>query len=182
MSFNGPFTGMFVLPQSGAAAVTTTKTYAVLVPVRSLAPTSNLATLATRNSIAVLEFDASTDESIFWVWVAEEAASLGSGLKVRIHWMAASATTGACRWGAQLERMNTDLDSDSFDTADTAGSTTSGTSGIITVTEITLTHIDSVAAGEMFRLKVYRDADGTSGTDNMTGDAHLVAVELRSAA
>ncbi len=141
-----------------------------------------MATLDTRNSIAVLDFDASTDESATWVGILPQGTVLTSGLKIRIHWMATSATSGTCRWGAQIERMTTDLDSDSFDTAGTAGSTTSGTLGIITVTEITLTTIDSVTPGDAFRLKVYRDADQTSGTDDMTGDAEVVAVEVRSAA
>jgi hypothetical protein len=157
------------------------KTYAVFTPLDNQPPASNFATLDTRNSIAVLDFDASTDESSVFVGVIPEGASLGSGLKIRISWMATSATSGACRWGVQIERMNTDEDSDSFDTAATGGSTTNGTSGIVTTTEITVTTIDSVAAGEPFRLKVFRDADGTSGTDDMTGDAELVAVEVRSA-
>jgi len=157
------------------------KTYAVFTPLDNQPPASNFATLDTRNSIAVLDFDASTDESAVFVGVMPEGASLGSGLKIRISWMATSATSGACRWGVQIERMNTDEDSDSFDTAATGGSTTNGTSGIVTTTEITVTTIDSVAAGEPFRLKVFRDADGTSGTDDMTGDAELVAVEVRSA-
>jgi hypothetical protein len=153
----------------------------VFTPLDNQPPASNFATLDTRNSIAVLDFDASTDESAVFVGVIPEGASLGSGLKIRISWMATSATSGACRWGVQIERMNTDEDSDSFDTAATGGSTTNGTSGIVTTTEITVTTIDSVAAGEPFRLKVFRDADGTSGTDDMTGDAELVAVEVRSA-
>ena len=157
------------------------KTYSVFVPTDNQPPASNYATIDTRNSIMVLEFDAATDESAVFVGVIPEAASLGSGLKVRIHWMADTATSGTCRWGVQIERMNTDEDSDSFDTAATAGSTTNGTSGIITTTEITITTIDSVTAGEPYRLKVFRDADGTSGTDDMTGDAQLVAVEVRSA-
>lgn len=158
-----------------------TKTYEVFTPLHNQPPASNYATVDTRNSIMVLEFDAATDESAVFVGVIPEAASLGSGLKIRIHWMADTATSGTCRWGVQIERMNTDEDSDSFDTAATAGSTTNGTSGIITTTEITITTIDSVAAGEPYRLKVFRDADGTSGTDDMTGDAQLVAVEVRSA-
>jgi hypothetical protein len=168
----------YATPSAGAG----TKTYAVFTPMTSQPPASNFATLDTRNSIAVLEFDASTDESTFWTWVVPEGASLGSGLKIEIHWMADTATSGTTRWGVQIERMNTDLDSDSFDTAATAGGTANGTSGVITVTEITITTIDSIAAGESFRVKVYRDADGTSGTDDMTGDAQLVAVEIRSAA
>lgn len=158
-----------------------TKTYCVFTPLDNQPPATNYATIDTRNSIAVLDFDAATDESAVFVGIMPEGASLGSGLKIRLHWMSTSSTSGTCRWGVQIERMNTDLDSDSFDTAATTGTATNGTSGIITMTEITTTNIDSVAAGEPFRLKVYRDADGTSGTDDMTGDAELVAVEVRSA-
>ncbi len=179
-------TGITFTASAGTITLSTTggggsKTYAVYTPLDNQPPAANFATIDTRNSIMVLDFDAATDESAVFVGVMPEAASLGSGLKIRINWMATSATSGTCRWGVQIERMNTDEDSDSFDTAATAGSTTNGTSGIITTTEITITTIDSVAAGDPFRLKVFRDADGTSGTDDMTGDAELVSVEVRSA-
>lgn len=158
-----------------------TKTYGVFTPMTSQPPASNFATLDTRNSIAVLDFDDTTEESVFWTGVMPEAASLGSGLKVRIHWTATTATTGQVRWGVQFERAGTDLDSDSYDTAAEAHSTTNGTSGIETVTEITITTIDSIAAGDRYRMKVYRDSSDTTN-DTMTGDAELVAVEVRSAA
>jgi hypothetical protein len=128
----------------------------------------------------VLDFDAATDESAVFAGVIPEAASLGSGLKIRLHWMATTATSGNCIWDVSLERMTTDLDSDSFDTIASATTATSGTSGIVTVTEITLTTIDSVTAGDGYRLMVTRDADNAS--DTMTGDAELVVVEVRSAA
>ena len=180
-------TGITFTASAGTITLSTTggggsKTYAVYTPLDNQPPAANYATIDTRNSIMVLDFDAATDESAVFVGIIPEAASLGSGLKIRINWMATSATSGTCRWGVQIERMNTDEDSDSFDTAATAGSTTNATSGIITTTEITITTIDSVAAGDPFRIKVFRDADGTSGTDDMTGDAELVSVEVRSAA
>jgi hypothetical protein len=165
--------------KGAAAAGGGTKTYAVLTPMTSQPPASNFATLDTRNSIAVLDFDDSTEESTFWVFVMPEAASLGSGLKIRIHWAATSATSGDARWGAHIERMNTDMDADSFDTAAEVTTAANGTSGIAQPTEITLTTIDSVAAGELLRLKVYRD---TTGADTITGDIEIVAVEVRSAA
>ena len=180
-------TGITFTASAGTITLSTTggggsKTYAVYTPLDNQPPAANYATIDTRNSIMVLDFDAATDESAVFVGIIPEAASLGSGLKIRINWMATSATSGTCRWGVQIERMNTDEDSDSFDTVATAGSTTNATSGIITTTEITITTIDSVVAGDPFRIKVFRDADGTSGTDDMTGDAELVSVEVRSAA
>lgn len=163
-----------------------TKTYAFFTPLDNQPPASNFATLDTRNTtspVAILDFDAATDESAIFVGVMPEAAVLTSGLKVFIHWAATSATSGTCRWGAQIERLEAhDIDGDGFDTAGTNGTTTNATSGVVNETEITLSNIDSLAAGEPYRLKIYRDADGTSGTDDMTGDAELIAVEVRSGA
>jgi hypothetical protein len=155
------------------------KTLTYFTPLDNQPPASNFATLDTRNSIAVLDFDDTTEESSVFVGVIPENAALGSGISVRIHWMATSATSGNCRWGVQFEKMNTDLDSDSFDTATEAHSATNGTAGIVTTTTLTCTTIDSLAAGDLFRIKIYRDVTDTTN-DTMTGDAELIAVELRS--
>jgi hypothetical protein len=161
-------------------AAGSTKTYAVFTPSQNQPPATAFATLDTRNSILVLDFDDATDESAVFVSVIPEAASLGSGLKIRLHWMATTATSGNCVWDVSLERMTTDLDTDSFGTIASATAAANGTSGILTVTEITLTTIDSVTAGDSYRLKVTRDAN--NGSDTMSGDAELVTVEVRSAA
>jgi Repeat of unknown function (DUF5907) len=144
-------------------------------------PATGFGTLDTRNSIAVLDFDAATVESAIFSSVIPEAADLTSGLLVRLLWMATSATSGNCRWGVQVERANTDLDSDSYDTAAEAHTAAPATSGIPTLTEITLTTIDGLTAGDTYRLKVFRKADDATN-DTMTGDAELIAVEIRSAA
>jgi hypothetical protein len=157
-----------------------TKTYAVFTAEHNQPTATAFATLDTRNSIAVLDFDDATDESAVFVSIIPEGASLGSGLKIRLHWMATTATSGNVVWDVSLERMTTDLDSDSFDTIASGTAAANGTSGILTVTEITLTTIDSVTAGDGYRLKVTRDANNAS--DTMTGDAELVVCEVRSAA
>ena len=144
-------------------------------------PASNPATLDLRNSRVCLDFDASTDESVLFHGVLPRNYS-GGGITVSLYWRAASATSGTTRWSTAFERGNTDIDSDSFATANTAGGSANGTSGISTVTTIAHadgSEIDSLAVGEEFWLKVSRDADGTSGTDDMTGDAQLYAVELK---
>jgi len=129
----------------------------------------------------VLDFDAATDESAIFSAVIPENANLASGLQIRLAWMATSATSGNCRWGVQIERCTTDLDADSFDTATEATGAANGTSGIATVTSLTATAIDSLAAGDTFRIKIFRNADDATN-DTMTGDAELIAVEIRSAA
>lgn len=177
-----------VLTSNGAASAPTfaalpaggTRTIEQFSALDNQPPATNFATLDTRNSIAVLDFDDATKETAVFVGVISEAASLGSGLIVRLHWMATSATSGDCRWEVAVERSNTDLDADSFDTVATGTTTTNGTSGIASVTAITVTTIDSVAAGDLFRLRVSRDA--ANAGDTMAGDAELIAVEVRSAA
>lgn len=143
-------------------------------------PASNFATLDQRNSVLVLEFDAATEESATFIGVVSENVTLASGLVVRLWWMGDTATSGNVRWGVQFEDTGTDLDADSYDTNAQVTSAANGTSGIESVASITITTIDSLAAGDRFRLRVYRvAADATN--DTMTGDAQLVAVEVRAA-
>jgi hypothetical protein len=175
---NAGATGLeYATPASGGSG---TKTYEVLTAMTSQPPASNFATLDARNSVAVLEYDAAVEEATFWVWVVPEGASLGSGLIVKLHWMGDTATSGDVKWGVAFERMNTDVDTDSYDTETTGTGTTNATSGIITVTSITCTTIDGVTAGDAVRIKIARKA--ADGADTMSGDAQLVAVEIRSAA
>lgn len=143
-------------------------------------PAATFATFDTRNSIAVLDFDAGTAESAVFVGVIPEGADFTTGIAVRIVWTATSATSGDVIWTAAFERGNTDLDSDSFATGiDSAAATTNGTSGIATTTTINHSgsEIDGVTAGDLFRLKITRKA--ADGSDTMTGDAELIAVEIR---
>jgi hypothetical protein len=155
-------------------------TFCTFTPRENQPPATAFATLDTRNSIAVLDFNDTTVQNAVFLDVIPQFAILTSGLKIRLIWTAATATTGDCVWQVALERMTTDIDADSFDTAASATATTSGTSGIPNYTEITLTTIDSVTAGDGFRLKVTRNA--TSASDTMTGNSELIAVEVRSAA
>ena len=165
---------------SGVEYSATSLTYARFNAQDNQPPATNFATLDTRNSIAVLDFDDATDEAAIFLGIIPEAAALGSGLKIRLIWTATTATSGDCVWDASLERMTTDIDTDSFDTIASITATTNGTSGVPNYSEITLTTIDSVTAGDGFRIKINRDANNAS--DTMTGDAELIAVEVRSAA
>jgi hypothetical protein len=155
-------------------------TYATLTPRENQPPATAFATLDTRNSIAILDFDDTTNENAIFLDIIPQFAILGSGLNIRLIWTAATATSGDCVWQVALERMTTDIDTDSFDTAASATVTTNATSGVPNYTSITLTTIDSVTSGDGFRLKVTRDA--VNASDTMTGDAELIAVEIRSAA
>lgn len=132
-----------------------------------------------------LAFDATTDESCDWSFIAPQG--LTGAITVVITYRAASATTGAIRWEALLEAItdgdSTDTDAaSSFDSTNSNGATVPGTAGFIDQISITMTNADSIAAGDYCRLRVNRDANGTTGTDDATGDAQILAVELRDAA
>lgn len=169
------------LEELAASSGGASKLIGVYTPMTSQPPASNFATLDTRNSIAVLDFDDTTEEGAFWVGVMPTTADLASGVTVTVFFMSTSATSGNVRWGAKFERMNTDEDADSFDTATENHGATNGTSGIVNSVALTCTTIDSIAAGEPFRLWVYRDAGDTTN-DTVTGDAELVAVLLETVA
>lgn len=156
-----------------------TKTLAKFSALDAQPPSSNYAQFRVRNSVAVLDFDASTDESTVFVGIIPEGADFTTGIAVKIHWIATSATSNDVVWNSAFERGNTDLDSDSFATAVAGTSTTNGTSGIVTVTTINHSgsEIDGLTAGDLYRVKILRDAD--NGSDTMTGDAEIVAVEIR---
>ena len=151
-------------------------------PQANMPPSSNYATLDTRNSHLVLDFDASTNESAVFGGVLPRHYA-GGGITATFVWMASTATSGVCVWNGAIERHQAstdDLDSDSFAAAQAASGTAPGTSGQVLYTAITFSsgaNMDSLAAGESFRLKVTRDAANVS--DTMTGDAELLRIELR---
>lgn len=146
-------------------------------------PATVYATITVRNSHPILNFDPGTDEHAIFASVLPRNYA-GGGLTVTVTWMAATATSGNVIWNAAIERDNTagpDLDTDDFATAQAASaSAASGTCGILTAATIAFTsgaQMDSLAAGETFRLKITRDAD--NGSDTMAGDAQLVSVEVK---
>jgi hypothetical protein len=154
----------------------------VVGPLENEPPSVTYATLDTRNSIAVLDFDAAANEyAVFKTLIPSHYA--GGGLTVDLHWMATSATSGDVRWGVSIERDDAndhDLDADAFATEQLATGTANGTSGKLTKTTITASsgaNMDSAAAGDPIRVKVRRL--GSDGADTMTGDAELLMVHCK---
>jgi hypothetical protein len=152
-------------------------------PLAAEFPASNYPALTLINRRPVLAFDAGTDETAYWTGVAPQG--LTGAITVVLTYMMASATSGNIYWQAQLEAVTaadaTDLDAGtSFDTANSGNGAVPGTAGYMQQISITMTNADSLAAADYFRLSVNRDADNAS--DTATGDAYLLAVELRDAA
>jgi len=142
-------------------------------------PAANYATLDTRNAHPVLDFDGAADEEAVFSGILPSSYA-GGGLTVSTWWAFTSATSGSLRVQAAIERVDVsslDIDADSFTSFQSAGGTAPGTSGQVIKVDVVFTdgaQMDSLAAGEVFRLKIRRDADGTSGTDDIATDAEVV--------
>lgn len=155
-------------------------------PLSAEFPATNFPQLTLINRRPVLAFDASTDETAYWTFVAPQG--LTGAITLVVSYIMASATSGAVGVQAQLEAVTAadavDLDgTTSFDSVNNSASTTvPGTAGYLGQISITLTNADSMAAADYVRLSVNRDADGSAITDSATGDLYLLGVEIRDAA
>ena len=156
------------------------KTINVFTPALNQPPATGFATIDTRNSILVLDFDDGADnEAAIFVGVIPDGMSTASGIYANIYWTATTATSGQCRWGVAFEKTDGDIDTDDFDTATEDHTTVNSTNGIPTKTTILCTNIDNLIANDMFRLKIYRDSSDTTN-DTLVGDVELIAVELQT--
>lgn len=159
-----------------------TDTLLVFTPLHNEPPSSNYATLDTRNLHPVLDFDATTNESAVFSAVMPQHYAGTTGVTVYVHYAMSSATANTVDWDVAFERIGDqqlDIDSDSFAAVNSVDNTTvPGTSGLVDIANVAFTDgadMDSVAAGEGFRLKVTRDA----ASDDAAGDAEILFVEIR---
>lgn len=146
-------------------------------------PATNFPQLMLVNYRPVLAFNDTTDETCYWTSVAD--AGLTGTLTIIVHYIMASATTGSVYFQAAIEAITpgdaVDLDATtSFDTANSGNGAVPGTAGYEQAISITMTNADSIAAGDYFRIALNRDAN--NGGDTATGDAYVLAVELRDGA
>ena len=145
---------------------------------------SNGATFDLRNVHPVLDFDDSTDEFAYFEGVLPSNYA-GGGLTAYIHYAMTSAILLTVEWEVAFERIgdgSQDIDSDGFAAAQASGAVTvPATSGHVDIANIAFTdgaQIDSIAAGESFRLSINRDAnDGVN--DTAVGDAELLFIEIK---
>lgn len=125
-------------------------------------------------------FDASTDEFLGWQFIMPDDYSSAAVLKLA--YAMASATSGNVRVEARLAAItpgdSTDIDAKALAATNSAGDAVAGTAGYVKEISVTLTNADSVAAGDWVTLWINRDADGTTGTDDATGDMELVGARL----
>jgi len=156
-------------------------TLLIFTPQCSEPPTSNFATLDLRNFHPVLDFDPTTNESAIFRGIMPRHYA-GGGITVYLHYAMTSTVELTVDWDVSFERIGDqqlDIDADSFAAAKSVNDTTvPATCGNVDVVSIAFTNgaeMDSVAAGEGFRLKVTRDA----ASDDATGDAELLFIEIK---
>lgn len=104
----------------------------------------------------------------------------GGGLTFTLPWMAASATSGVCRWGVAIRRIQDDAEdldaSHSYDYND-VDDTAASAAGELSYPTVTFTNgadMDSWAEGELAIVRVRRNA--SHANDSMTGDAQLLTL------
>lgn len=156
-------------------------TLLIFTPLCNEPTAANYATLDTRNQHPVLDFDATTNEYATFTSIMPRHYA-GGGITVYLHYAMSSAEADTIDWDVAFERIGDqqqDLDSDGFAAVNSVDNTTvPGTTGLVDIVSVAFTNgadMDSVAVGELFRLQVSRDA----ASDDATGDAELVGVELR---
>jgi len=156
-------------------------TLLIFEPLANEPPAANMATFDARNQHPVLDFDDTTNESAVFSGVMPQHYG-GGGVTVLLHYSMTSAVGDTVDWDMAFERIGDqqqDIDGDSFAAVQSVNDTTvPGTCGLVDVVSVAFANgaeMDSVAAGEAFRLKVTRDAV----SDDAVGDAELLRVELR---
>jgi hypothetical protein len=153
------------------------------LPYNNEPPASNYASIDTRNNHPMLLFDKDTDYSAVFSAVMPQNYAGTTGITVYIHWSADGVTVNDVIWDVSFERIGTgqqDVDSDGFAAVNSVTDTAPGTDGDVEVCSVAFTDgadMDSVATGELFRIKITRDADNVS--DDLDANAQLHAVELR---
>lgn len=157
-------------------------TILIFHPYNNEPPSTNYATLDTRNNQPILEFDKDTDESGIFSSIMPQNYSGAIGLDVYVHWSADGVTVNDVVWDVSFERIGTahDVDADGFAAVQSVTDTAPGTDGFVAIASIPFTdgaEIDSIAIGEKFRIKVTRDAD--NGSDDLDADAQLHMIEIR---
>ena len=145
-------------------------------------PSANPATPDTRNEHPALDFDASTDEAaVFTGFMPWHYGGGGVTVYAVVSFESDTNTDHTGQLEISFERIGDgqqDLDSDGFAAAQDLTVTVPGTCGLTEVGSVAFSdgaEMDSIAAGELFRVKVNCD---TSDSD-FTGDLELLRLVLR---
>lgn len=157
--------------------------YQVVPPATAYATPSRRAGGSTPNeNVPVWLFDAGTAENLDFYGQMSNSYG-GGGITVQIKWSSVDQTSGNCVWKAAFRRVADDAEdldvSQTYDFNSTTA-TTANVAGEVKYSTITFTNgadMDSVVAGDMFILRIQRDAANAS--DTLTNDAQLHYVMIQ---
>ena len=158
-------------------------TLAKFMPQQNEPPVTAPATEITRNTTSphhLLAFDGGTNESAIFKDVMLQAYG-GGEITAFLHISHTSDNTGTNNtdWDLSLERIGDgiqDIDSDGFDTVNSINDTVTPTTlGDVQIISVVMANKDSIAKGELYRIKATRDA----ANDTSSTDAELHFIELR---
>ena len=159
----------------------TGNTILVFGPLHNEIALANWVKIDQRNQHVCLAFDdaGASNTALFSAVLPRHYA--GGGLTVYVHW-SATATSGTVGWLVAFERVGDgiqDVDADGFAADQTITAVTvPATSGNVDITNVAVSNganMDSIAVGELFRLRIKRDV----ATDTAVGDAQLYGCELK---
>lgn len=156
-------------------------TLLILTPYKNEPPAANFATLDIRNQHPVLDFEDTVNKyAVFSAILPRNYA--GGGITAYITYGMSSAEANDIDWDLAFERIGDgqqDIDVDGFAAVQSVDNTTvPGDNTLTDIVNIPFTNgaqIDSIAVGELFRIKINRDAVN----DTAAGDAELHAIELK---
>ena len=136
----------------------------------------------TPNARPVLVFDGAADQEAIFTDVLSSYA--GGGVTVDTWWFLSSAVAGSFRVQAAFERLEAALDAhiDSFAAFKSAGGAAPASARRPVLVTLTFAHgaeMDGLLDGELYRFKIRRDADGTSGVDDIATGAELLSIAIR---
>jgi hypothetical protein len=154
----------------------------VFCPRDALYPASNYpqfkSVAGTNFPVESLAFDTTTEETCYFTF---PALSYGSGnITVRIGWYADTASTNGVVFGCSLAAITPNTDSTDIETKAFATETTGSDSHLGTTGQrlhemtVTVSNLDSVAAGDWCVLRLARKVN--DGSDTMAGDALVTSV------
>lgn len=133
-----------------------------------------------KKHLHIAAFDSATDEHLHFSF--RVPADYASGGDVKLLWMTNTASANNVVWGARIGAV-TPADADTPVEHAAAAASTTTTAGNATEarrlieTSITLANLDSLAAGDLATLIVYRDADNAA--DTLAADAELINVAFQ---
>lgn len=129
------------------------------------------------DTVPYLTCDGTTDEMIAWAF--RMPSNYASGLTVKWMFSMLSATSGvvAIRSEVVASAIGVNPATNLYDTLQKSADTTvPGTAGNLAEISLSLTNVDSLAAGNHFAIRLGRE-NGVTGT-NATGDMQVWAVSL----